>query len=76
MKISNSMSDGAIAAEVFSRLESRRKELNLTQEELAFRVGINSIFWVPRKAKSTPQGALKNAQVRNIGENFITNTVA
>ncbi|RVT47908.1 XRE family transcriptional regulator [Rheinheimera sediminis] len=40
MKISNSMSDGAIAAEIFSRLESRRKELNLTQEELACRVGI------------------------------------
>lgn len=40
MKIANSMSDGAIAAEIFSRLESRRKALNLTQEELACRVGI------------------------------------
>ena len=41
MKISNSMSDSAIANELFERIEQQRKALKLTQDAIARTIGIS-----------------------------------
>lgn len=40
MKITNGMSDSAIANELFNRLDARRKSLKMSQQEMAERIGI------------------------------------
>ena len=40
MKITSAMTDAAIAQELFERLEKQRKVMQITQEEMAERVGI------------------------------------
>jgi hypothetical protein len=41
MKISDSMSDSAIASELFDRIEKQRKALKITQDVLARNIGIS-----------------------------------
>ncbi len=49
--ISSSMTDFAIAEELYARLERRRKNLGFTQEEMAERVGVT-----PKSYRAIPKG--------------------
>lgn len=49
--ISSTMTDFAIAEELYARLERRRKNMGFTQEEMAERVGIT-----PKSYRAIPKG--------------------
>ncbi|MBU1308586.1 MAG: helix-turn-helix domain-containing protein [Gammaproteobacteria bacterium] len=53
MKITEAMSDAAIAYELFERLEHKRKALGLTQEQIASNVGITRKSYGALKSGTT-----------------------